>query len=130
MATCLFWTYTVWHCYICPRGLCWPLQFVLSQELEPFPALALQQVPAHSSPIFAGTNLLAKLCSNCVPILQHDVVAGKAALKKVVAKPVQRSEAESALEAKLREGIAKFRFDDTAGHSGLNDNDHSNNFSP
>lgn len=61
--------------------------------------------------------------------LQHDIQAGKAALKKVAAsKPTPRV-AEPSLEAKLRQGIAKLRFDDTAGPPAAED-DISNNFSP
>jgi hypothetical protein len=59
-----------------------------------------------------------------VPI--QDIRAGKAALKRVDAAALraQREAAlkESSLEARLREGLAKFRFDDTAGSSDVTDN--------
>ena len=47
----------------------------------------------------------------------QDIQAGRAALKRVVAPPPPAAAPapEGALEARLREGIARFRFDDTAG---------------
>lgn len=46
-------------------------------------------------------------------------MAGRAALKRVDAEALRAQSkpaaAEDSLEARLREGLAKFRFDDTAG---------------
>lgn len=54
----------------------------------------------------------------CVSARQ-DIQAGRAALKRVAAPPMQAPAAgtagEGSLEARLREGLARFRFDDTAG---------------
>ena len=61
--------------------------------------------------------------------MQHDIQAGKAALKKVEASRPAPRMAEPSLEAKLRQGIARLRFDDTAGPPATED-DISNNFSP
>lgn len=54
-----------------------------------------------------------------VTLQQQELEAGKAALRRVEQNgaAAARPQAESAIEAKLREGIAKFRFDDTAGSS-------------
>ena len=56
----------------------------------------------------------------------QDIRAGKAALKRVDAAALRarREQAlkETSLEARLREGLAKFRFDDTAGSSDVTDN--------
>ena len=63
--------------------------------------------------------------------LQHEIKAGKAALRKVMAPPVApAAHVESSLEAKLREGIAKFRFDDTAGSSLTGEDGTTHSFSP
>jgi len=62
--------------------------------------------------------------------LQHDIKAGRAALRRVEAAPVPKPLQESSLEAKLREGIAKFRFDDTAGSSAPGEDGTTHNFSP
>jgi hypothetical protein len=50
----------------------------------------------------------------------QDIQAGRAALKRVDAEQLQQQRKlqqpkEDSLEARLREGLAKFRFDDTAG---------------
>jgi hypothetical protein len=63
--------------------------------------------------------------------LQHDIKAGRAALKRVEVISSSKPQQESSLEAKLREGIAKFRFDDTAGSSAPGGEDGTtHNFSP
>ncbi|KAK9842292.1 hypothetical protein WJX81_004955 [Elliptochloris bilobata] len=50
-------------------------------------------------------------------VSMQDIQAGRAALKRVVAPPAPAADAaaEGTLEARLREGLARFRFDDTAG---------------
>ena len=55
----------------------------------------------------------------------QDIRAGKAALRRVdaqaLAQQKQRAAREDSLEARLREGLAKFRFNDTAGSSATDD---------
>jgi hypothetical protein len=52
---------------------------------------------------------------------RQDIQAGRAALKRVAAAPpppqpgAPRGAADGSLEARLREGLARFCFDDTAG---------------
>ncbi|BDA45731.1 probable dual specificity protein kinase Ttk at C-terminar half [Coccomyxa sp. Obi] len=62
-----------------------------------------------------------------VALRAQDIMAGRAALKRVdpeVARAAARAAtAESSLEARLREGLAKFRFDDTAGTTAHGDDD-------
>ena len=63
----------------------------------------------------------------------QDIRAGRAALKRVDEEQQQRDRKpllpkEDSLEAKLREGLAKFRFDDTAGS--LANGEHSGGFTP
>lgn len=57
----------------------------------------------------------------------QDIMAGRAALKRVDPEAARASAraaaAESSLEARLREGLAKFRFDDTAGTTAHGDDD-------
>ena len=57
----------------------------------------------------------------CMACAAQDIRAGKAALRKVDAQALlqqnQRAAREDSLEARLREGLAKFRKDDTAGSS-------------
>ena len=47
-------------------------------------------------------------------MVQRDIAAGLKALKPVSAAVKAGQKEEDPLEVKLREGIAKFRFDDTA----------------
>ena len=55
----------------------------------------------------------------------QDIRAGRAALRKVDAQALlaqrQKAAREDSLEARLREGLAKFRFDDTAGSTATDD---------
>lgn len=56
----------------------------------------------------------------------QDIMAGKAALKRVDPEARQaatKAAAENSLEARLREGLAKFRFDDTAGSTAHSEED-------
>lgn len=49
----------------------------------------------------------------------QDIQAGRAALRRIDAEQIQQRKLplpkEDSLETRLREGLAKFRFDDTAG---------------
>ena len=64
----------------------------------------------------------------------QDIQAGRAALKRIDEQQQQHRERkqllpkEDSLEAKLREGLAKFRFDDTAGS--LANGEQSGGFTP
>ena len=62
----------------------------------------------------------------------QDIQAGRAALRRIDAEQVQQRKPqapkEDSLEAHLREGLAKFRFDDTAGS--LANGENSEGFSP
>ena len=64
----------------------------------------------------------------------QDIQAGRAALKRIDEEQQHHRERkpllpkEDSLEAKLREGLAKFRFDDTAGS--LANAEHSGGFTP
>ena len=62
---------------------------------------------------------MTTLCTNGRTGMQ-DIQAGRAALKRIDAEQMQQmrkpqAAKEDSLEARLREGLAKFRFDDTAG---------------
>lgn len=62
----------------------------------------------------------------------QDIQAGRAALRRIDAEQLQQRKPhvpkEDSLEARLREGLAKFRFDDTAGSLASGENNEG--FSP
>ena len=75
-------------------------------------ASALDQLAAARG--WVGHGCTARCLGADSQLLQRDIAAGLKALRPVAGAARGGKEDENALEAKLREGIEKFRFDDTA----------------